>query len=457
MEYKIFIINQANGFPFNRGILKNIGFDIARREGFETFAFHDIDLLPEDDSCDYSFPAAKPVHLAARISSYEYKMLYAAYFGGVVLFSREQFERINGYANCYWGWGYEDDDLFSRCVLAGMAERSILQVNPRTFTYASFDGESTKAWLHPRSPKVRNLMNSNFTISLLLQPSTKRNRLQFPSFTAHYNQTFPLITRHSLPVLTHSQKHYFGHAINSDNVINKAMFRRSDPNSQDTGWEMLTFIMNKDEHYLRVYLNGAFHETVRILEGLPFVGNQSIFKGFPREYFDTPYVIGYADAPLPGPPSLGYFQGDIGGLTFWDRCLENDETKAFLENRNANKWQQGCVCDLEFTTSLRENADYTLRIKNATYDQSTIDRFQGISLPARRNGKYKNIDLRKEKDKFIENTHDTRRNEELLARFWARQIDPRLEGLSNLRYQILETTPISECALMYHVTFPGPQ
>ena len=36
------------------------------------------------------------------------------YFGGVTMFSKTAFEKINGYSNLYWGWGFEDDDLLFR-------------------------------------------------------------------------------------------------------------------------------------------------------------------------------------------------------------------------------------------------------------------------------------------------------------------------------------------------------
>lgn len=38
------------------------------------------------------------------------------YFGGVVAFNQEDFEKINGFPNTFWGWGGEDDEMYSRIV-----------------------------------------------------------------------------------------------------------------------------------------------------------------------------------------------------------------------------------------------------------------------------------------------------------------------------------------------------
>ena len=60
IDYKIFIIEQSDERPFNRGWLLNVGFKIKKNKDTITFA-HDIDMLPEDDSCDYSW-VDKPTH-----------------------------------------------------------------------------------------------------------------------------------------------------------------------------------------------------------------------------------------------------------------------------------------------------------------------------------------------------------------------------------------------------------
>lgn len=36
------------------------------------------------------------------------------YIGGAVAFSKEDFKRINGFPNNFWGWGGEDDEMRHR-------------------------------------------------------------------------------------------------------------------------------------------------------------------------------------------------------------------------------------------------------------------------------------------------------------------------------------------------------
>ena len=37
-----------------------------------------------------------------------------SHFGGVTTLSTHDFLQINGYANSFWGWGGEDDQLYQR-------------------------------------------------------------------------------------------------------------------------------------------------------------------------------------------------------------------------------------------------------------------------------------------------------------------------------------------------------
>jgi predicted glycosyltransferase involved in capsule biosynthesis len=112
IPFELIIVKQDDAKLFNRGMLLNIGFKEALKLECDYVVFHDIDMLPID--VDYSY-SDHPVHLATNFKDKK-RELFDTYFGGVTLFPINEFRRINGYSNKYWGWGYEDDDLLLRCV-----------------------------------------------------------------------------------------------------------------------------------------------------------------------------------------------------------------------------------------------------------------------------------------------------------------------------------------------------
>ena len=111
IRHRIVVIEQAGDGLFNKGKLLNVGFSLYQNMN-AFFCFHDVDLLPESASCDYSYPVM-PTHLSACCSQFEYQVMLH-YFGGVFLVNKEDFQRVNGASNQYWGWGGEDDDLRKR-------------------------------------------------------------------------------------------------------------------------------------------------------------------------------------------------------------------------------------------------------------------------------------------------------------------------------------------------------
>ena len=90
-----------------------MGYKYAVDKGCDYFVFHDVDMLTED--VDYSY-SDKPLHLVTHLQEHDYETTFFDYFGGVTMFTKEDFESINGFSNEYWGWGFEDDDLLIRCV-----------------------------------------------------------------------------------------------------------------------------------------------------------------------------------------------------------------------------------------------------------------------------------------------------------------------------------------------------
>lgn len=108
------IVEQAGHSPFNGGKLKNVGFALARQTS-DYVCFHDVDYLPL--WADYSFsprPARLIWHGLPAIENWE------QFLGGVLMFDNASYERINGYPNNYWGWGFEDRELGARLDLEGI-------------------------------------------------------------------------------------------------------------------------------------------------------------------------------------------------------------------------------------------------------------------------------------------------------------------------------------------------
>lgn len=120
LDYQIFVIEQSDDTPFNRGMLMNVGVNEALKFGhFDCFIFHDVDLIPEHDRNVYLCDDDTR-HLASAIDEMRYHVLFYNYAGGVVALTRENVFKINGYPNLYWGWGNEDDDFSARTLTLGL-------------------------------------------------------------------------------------------------------------------------------------------------------------------------------------------------------------------------------------------------------------------------------------------------------------------------------------------------
>ena len=63
IDFKIYIINQADNYRFNRAALINIGFLFSMKE-CDYMAMHDVDLLPLNTHLDYGYPFRGPFHVS---------------------------------------------------------------------------------------------------------------------------------------------------------------------------------------------------------------------------------------------------------------------------------------------------------------------------------------------------------------------------------------------------------
>ncbi|KAJ7427527.1 Beta-1,4-galactosyltransferase 6 [Willisornis vidua] len=128
LEFAFYVVEQSVSFvfclktgtqPFNRAMLFNVGFKEAMKDAvWDCIIFHDVDHLPENDR-NYYGCGDMPRHFAAKLDKYMYILPYNEFFGGVSGLTVEQFKKINGFPNAFWGWGGEDDDLWNRVHYAG--------------------------------------------------------------------------------------------------------------------------------------------------------------------------------------------------------------------------------------------------------------------------------------------------------------------------------------------------
>lgn len=166
IPFEIIIVNQDDGKLFNRGMLLNIGFKYAKKLKCDYVIFHDVDMIPID--VDYSYSEI-PLHLATNFVDKKTleptKEIFEEYFGGVTLFPTDVFEKINGYSNKYWGWGYEDTDLLLRCRINDIPLDDLRIKNTSTTgTKLRFNGLNS----HVIGKNYANLLNFNSPLSVLI-------------------------------------------------------------------------------------------------------------------------------------------------------------------------------------------------------------------------------------------------------------------------------------------------
>jgi DNA-directed RNA polymerase subunit E'/Rpb7 len=115
-SFEIYVVEQTDEHKFNRGILLNIGFLEALKDGRNIFIFHDADLVPKDSddlmALYVKYPEI-PIHIAKCWDRYTGNKEYN-YLGGILSISEKDFKNANGFPNNFYGWGGEDDEFALR-------------------------------------------------------------------------------------------------------------------------------------------------------------------------------------------------------------------------------------------------------------------------------------------------------------------------------------------------------
>lgn len=131
-DYEIIVSEQDDDDNFNISAVQNIASLYSKGN---ILIFHQVDYVPSDDvSYDIKdqpiLPARRGIFLDESGNKRDINDIPGGYrnweneidsnfYGGVIILTREQFEKINGFNPLYKGWGNEDEDLRERLKWAG--------------------------------------------------------------------------------------------------------------------------------------------------------------------------------------------------------------------------------------------------------------------------------------------------------------------------------------------------
>jgi hypothetical protein len=321
IEHKFYVGHQVDDELFNRGAMKNIAAHTAFNDGCDYIAWHDVDMIPFEE-CDYSYPTDNPIHIATKLSKYNYGLGYDQYFGGVVLFNKEQVEKTNGYSNEYWDWGQEDDDLFWRCYFEGYTTGdSLSEFQNRKVAY--FNGQNSFLTL-PTNREISSCLHNDFTLSVLFKAEQQPEKVPIwlVGDTDRKFIEYPLIRK--------SGSWTWGLSFNNSRAVTMTMFDKNTQYHYNWGkrfenlWTWVTLSYSRDSGLSYFYVN---KELVSQIDGIKCNKPFPIPGGVKTHDSIRPFILGFC-------PHLNtFYKGQIAEVKLSNQ-FSNDIENVWEHNEN---------------------------------------------------------------------------------------------------------------------------
>ena len=431
IDHTFYVGHQVDDKLFNRGAMKNIAAHYAFEDGCDYVAWHDVDMVPFPDA-DYSYPIDNPTHIATKLSKYNYGMGYDQYFGGVVLFNKEQAYQTNGYSNDYWDWGQEDDDLFWRCYFESMTTGKVFK-GYENKTYAEFNGISSKIEI-PCTRELVSCLNKDHTISILFYAEQQPELV--PIWLVGDEQRKFI----EYPIFRKCGGYNYGISFNNSRALTMSLFNDNKMilynylKRFEKLWTWVTLTYNSNEKKIFFYLNNDYG---RHLNGI----NE-------REYFPilsdnllkydnkNPFYLGHDEN------SNTYFKGKIAEVKIYNKFFSHEEIEKVFETND-----DGLILHHDFTKMYGSMifdtvSEHISLPTDVEFGQENIEVIENI-LPYRRDGNFyclSHIDEGFVNGKWAKGETTARNEKRFVTEMQQNKIDYKTDGLK----QVLDTLNVVE-------------
>ena len=435
IEFCMYFCHQTDDKLFNRGATKNIAAKHAFEDGCTHIVWHDIDMIPEEGA-DYSFPKDNPRHIATKISQMQYGLKYHEYFGGAVVFSKEQVENTNGYSNNYWDWGMEDDDLFWRCHLEGYTNTTYLYENKVKQTYAKFNG-NTSALKIPFERKFRGLTTKSHTISTLVRcyQQEDKNKIFLIGDKENKYVEYPIFR---LP------GYDYGLSFNNSRALSLTFWNNFNQHNYmwikryDNQWSWVTAVFDNDKKTSHFYLNGTEVDS-KAGHGSP---SPHSWIGKLKHYGLTDIYLGHT--PTFPDKYHGFFKGDIAKTYAWSRALSPEEVKNLHNDIPSND----LVLDLDFNNPVDD-----FQQSDVSYGTEEI-RIPNSIVPHRIDGKFRCLPHKDEglvNGKWAKGETTAANEKRFVKEMQQGKIEYKLDGIKQVEYKLISEEKLTPWAKMINI------
>ena len=434
IDFQIYICHQVDDKLFNRGATKNIAAKHAFEEGCDYIVWHDIDMIPvEGGGADYSFPSEGPRHIATKISQMNWQLKYHEYFGGAVLFSKEQVEATNGYSNNYWDWGMEDDDLFWRCQKENLTVNDYLDIELKNQTYFRFNGLNSYAKIANDIP----FNSKSHTISVLIRGfqipekhpiyligDKNKKYIEYPLFKiAGYDYGFSFNNSRALTLT-------FWDMFNEHNYMWVKRY--------DNQWSWLTATFDNKKRLSHLYLNGTE------VDSKGGYGSPSPYKwkGNLKKYTDNNIWLGYTPNEYSIQEKSTHARVDIAKVMVWDRYLLSNE----IENLHNNLPNDGLIINKDFNKDLIEGENIEILKEDIKFPNSI--------LPYRVEGKMECLPHPDEGivgNEFVKGDTTAANERRYVLEMQQGKINYKDDGIKQLKYELVSEEKLTPWAKMLNI------